>query len=257
MSTEAMQPISDEDLVLFHYRDQLPRERMQEIEEALFFDAGLRLRLAALRETLSAVGEAWPQPEADAGLEARVWERLAPALPRRIQAEQPSWLDWRSWFSAPRNGRIAFASMLIAALGIGYLLGRPAQMPAERAPLLADDASQRVLAAYLAAHLEDTERALLVAANSPADGQAASDLAQSLLDSHRVYALAAERAGKPALGQFLRELEPVLIELANEDGRIEPALGDEIRRRDLTFKTRAAAALARNDAAPDPALQSL
>jgi hypothetical protein len=251
-----VQPISDEDLVLFHYRDELPRERMREIEDALFYDAGLRLRLAALRETLSAVGEAWPQPEADAGLEARVWERLAPALPKRVPPEKLSWFDWRSWFSYPRNSQIAFASMLLAALGIGYLLGRPAGAPADDG-LLAQDASRRVLAAYLAAHLEDTERALLVASNSPGDGAAASELASSLLDSNRLYALAAERAGKPALGQFLRELEPVLIELANEEGAIEPALGDEIRRRDLTFKTRAAAALARNDAAKPSTLQSL
>ena len=253
--SRTMQPISDEDLVLFHYRDELPRERMQEIEDALFYDAGLRLRLAALRETLSATSEGWPQPEADAGLEARVWERLAPALPKRVTEAAPSWLDWRSWFSFPRNSQIAFASLLLAAVGIGYLLGRPAAPP--RDVLLAEDASRRVLATYLAAHLENTERALLVASNSPDDGDAASELAASLLDTNRLYALAAERAGKPALGQFLRELEPVLIELANEDGAIAPGLGDEIRRRDLTFKTRAAAALARNDAAPPPALQSL
>lgn len=246
--SHTLQPISDEDLVLFHYRDELSRGRMDEIEEALFYDAGLRLRLAALRETLAATAEAWPRPEADAGLEARVWERLAPALPARIEAEKPSWRDWRNWFSAPFNTRIAFASMLLAALGIGYLLGRPAGVPAGDR-LLAQDASRRVLGAYLAAHLEDTERALMVAANSPGDGAAASELAATLLDGNRLYALAAERAGKPQLGQFLRELEPVLIELANEEGAIEPALGDEIRRRDLTFKTRAAAVLARNDAA--------
>lgn len=254
--SRTMQPISDEDLVLFHYRDELPRERMEEIEEALFYDAGLRLRLAALRETLSAATEAWPQTEADAGLEARVWERLAPALPKRVVPEKTSWFDWRSWFSHPRNSQVAFASMLLAALGIGYLLGRPAPAPVDD-PLLAQDASRRVLAAYLAAHLEDTERALLVASNSPDDGAAASELASSLLDTNRLYALAAERAGKPALGQFLRDLEPVLIELANEEGSIDPALGEEIRNRDLTFKTRAAAALARNDAAPPSTLQSL
>jgi hypothetical protein len=254
--SRTMQPVSDEDLVLFHYRDQLSRERMQEVEEALFYDAGLRLRLAALRETLAAASDGWPQPEADAGLEARVWERLAPALPGRVAVADSSWLDWRSWFSFPRNSRIAFASLLLAAVGIGYLLGRPAAPP-PRDALLADDASRRVLASYLAAHLEDTERALMVASNSPADGRAASELASSLLDTNRLYALAAERAGKPALGQFLRELEPVLIELANEDGAIADGLGDEIRRRDLTFKTRAAAALARNDAAPPPARHAL
>ena len=118
--SRTLQPITDEDLVLFHYRDELSRERMEEIEDALFYDAGLRLRLAALRETLSAASEAWPQPDADAGLEARVWERLEPALPKRPVPERAtSCLDWRSWFSFPRNSLIAFASMRLAARGVG------------------------------------------------------------------------------------------------------------------------------------------
>jgi hypothetical protein len=151
---------------------------------------------------------------------------------------------------------VAFATLLLAALVLGYVIGQRqtvAPVP-DHASLLADDASARVLAAYLSAHLEDTERALLVAQNSPQDGVAAQRLALGLLDSHRVYAAAAERAGKPALAQFLRELEPVLIELSNEEGAVAPALGDEIRDRDLAFKTRVAAALARNEFAPTQSL---
>ena len=96
--------------------------------------------------------------------------------------------------------------------------------------------------------LAKAQRAELLASDEQL-GRAASELAESLLDSNRLYAMAAERAGKPALGQFLRELEPLLIELANEEGAIEPALGEEIRSRDLAFKTRAAAALTRQEAA--------
>jgi hypothetical protein len=59
--------------------------------------------------------------------------------------------------------------------------------------------------------------------------------------------VAAERAGKPALAQFLLELEPVLRELANGDG--DAALGgaglaqEQIRSRDLLFRLRALEAL--------------
>jgi hypothetical protein len=247
----AMNPISDADLLWFHYRDGLDDARGREIEDALFYDAELRLRLAALREGLAQGAEAWPTDEPDAAFEARVWERLQPALPPR--ATSVTWTQrLRRWIEALRPAQVAFASLLLATLGVGYLIGqRSAPVRAESANLLADDAANRVLGAYLTAHLKQTERALLVAANSPAESEAASELASSLLDSHQLYAAAAERAGKPALARFLREIEPVLIELANEQGAIAPALGDEIRSRDLAFKSRAAAALARREFATD------
>lgn len=241
-----MSPVTDQDLLQFHYRDGLSTERMREIEDSLFFDAELRLRLAALREMLAGLGEAWPDAEADTGLEARLWSRLEPHL--GAAPRHPGWqVRWFAWLEGLRPAPVAFAAVVAMALGVGYLFGqRNAPTPtADATPLMAQDASARVLSAYLAAHLRDTERALLVASHSPDDAQTARELAIELLDSHRLYAVAAERAGKPALARFLRELEPVLIELANEEGRIEPALGNEIRQRDLAFKSRAAAALAR------------
>src|SRR5690606_20075560 len=47
---------------------------------------------------------------------------------------------------------------------------------------------------------------------------------------------------------------PVLIELANEDASIERALGEEIRQRDLAFKSRAAAALVLGEIAASQSL---
>ena len=243
-----MSHVTDQDLLLFHYRDGLAAARMREIEDALFFDAELRLRLAALRETLAGIGEAWLGDEADAGLEARLWHRIEPVIVAR--ESQISWRQrWLAWIEPLRPAPVAFAGLLLAALGTGYLLGQrdDPSTPSSATPLMAQDASARVLSAYLASHLQEAERALLVASNSPDDADTASQLATELLASHRVYAIAAERAGKPALARFLRELEPVLIEIANEQGSIEPALGDEIRERDLAFKSRAAAALAKGE----------
>jgi hypothetical protein len=251
-----MNMISDAELLLFHYRDGLAAERVAQIEDELLFDAELRGRLAALRETLTQVGADWPQVEADADLEARVWARLQPALRPRAQSRSP-WQRLSAWLLHPPARPLVFASLLGVALTLGFLLGRQVEpMPtAPAAALLADDASARVLAAYLSRHLQNTERALLVASNSPQDAAIAADLAASLLDSNRLYALAAERAGKPALGQFLRELEPILIEIASDEAGAGPALGEEIRRRDLTFRTRAAAALAGHN--PDSGTHSL
>jgi hypothetical protein len=250
-----MNPVSDQELLLFHYRDGMDAGRVREIEDQLFFDAELRLRLARMRELLAAVSAApiAVTHESDAELSARLWSRIEPALAARPSQESLAQRVWRS-LDVLRAPQFAVTSALLVALAVGYLLGQNEAplAPRSAAPLLADDASARVLASYLASHLDDAERALLVASHSPSDAPAASALAQSLLDSNRLYAMAAERAGKPALGQFLRELEPVLIELANEQGVIAPALAEEIERRDLTFKTRAAAALARNEFAAPP-----
>ena len=114
-----------------------------------------------------------------------------------------------------------------------------------------------MLAAYLNAHLESTERVLLVAANSPDEYQTSQALARELLSSNRLYAAAARRAGRAQLAAFLRQIEPVLLELARGD---EPgAVGARIRDEDLPFKARAAAAMARRGtpATPDPELRPL
>ncbi len=256
-----MNTVSDADLLLFHYRDGLDSGRFAQIEDELLFDSALRGRLAALREILTQVGAEWPQIEPAADLGSRVWARLQPALPQR-SSRRSWWQRLTAWISLPPAPRLVFASLLGAALALGFLLGRQTDpvATATTTALLADDASSRVLAAYLSRHLQGAERALLVASNSPQDGAAAAELASGLLDSNRVYALAAERAGKPALGQFLRELEPVLIELASEGSVVTPALGEEIRRRDLAFRSRAAAALARQnvgDQAHNGSTQSL
>ncbi len=250
-----MNPITDAELLLFHYRDGLDADRHAQIEDELLFDAALRRRLSALRDTLSAVDAHWPPVAADDGLEARVWARLAPQLsPRRVQRR--GWTRLVEWLALPAAPRLALAGLVVAALAVGFLLGR--QAPPVRDPatpptaLLGDDAASRVLAGYLADHLQQTERALLVASHSPRDGAAAIDLAASLVDANRLYALAAERAGKPALAQFLRELEPVLVELGSAPGAVDADLALQIREHDLPFKTRAAAALARQQLAGSP-----
>lgn len=250
-----MNPVSDEELVLYHYRDGLPRERLAEIEDALFADDALRRRYERLRAELNAAGGAFAVTAPDAAFEARIWRGVRRGLPR-----EPLGARIARWLAPHEGGRLALALMVVAALALGWMLGRSGQAPAPtvatQAPLLERDAGERVLASYLAQHLETTERALMIAANSDDADGTARELAQQLVASNRLYASAAQRANRPQLAAFLRELEPVLIELAHDDPGVAPAaLRETIRDRDLTFKARAAAALARQDFAP--ATQSL
>jgi hypothetical protein len=69
------------------------------------------------------------------------------------------------------------------------------------------------------------------------------DLAASLVDSNRLYAQAATRSGNTRLADFLRQLEPVLLELANQspDTAVQSidGLRDYLKKTDLLFQVRA------------------
>src|SRR5436190_11014188 len=248
-----MNPISDEDLVLYHYRDGLGPARIGEIERALGTDAALSARYAELAQTLAAVPASTPEP--DAAFEHRLWS----ALERRMgpaPAPRPGWRDaLRAWLVPMPAARAALAGAfaITLALGIGYYAGRhdaPMQPGPAPTPTLASNAggeatAARVLDAYVAEHLRATEGLLLTAANSDSAAIQSSnrELAQALVDSNRLYALAAERAGNTRLATFLRQLEPVLIELANQtpgtDIGNNEGLRNYLQDTDLLFQVRA------------------
>lgn len=240
-----MDTISDDDLVLFHYRDGLDAKRLAEIAAALRASAELRERYAAIEHAL-ARADAMSAPVPDADFNVRLWRRLEP----RLFAPKPAL--WREglralheWMSPPR---VAFAGAfaLALAVGIGFYAGRSSAPPAPPvAESQADVTAARVLDAYVAAHLRATEGVLLTASNSdsPALLNGNRDLAASLVASNRLYALAAARAGNTQLADFLRQLEPVLISLANpsQSSPVQPAEGlrDYLRTTDLMFQVRA------------------
>jgi len=245
-----MNPITDDDLVLYHYRDGLEPSRLTEIEDALFASSDLADRYAALKRTL-ARADAMPESVADADLAARVWTRLEPRLsattPRARPAKPSIWQMLHEWLNPPR---LAFAGAFAVALavGIGFYAGRQSVQAPDSVPQIARDdtaTSARVLDAYVAAHLRATEGVLLTASNSSStemlDGN--RELAASLIEANRLYALAAERAGNARLADFLRQLEPVLISLANQPAsapvQSSEGLRDYLRSTDLLFQVRA------------------
>ncbi|HWS26930.1 MAG TPA: hypothetical protein VN259_10220 [Xanthomonadales bacterium] len=221
---------SDDELVMFHFGEDLGPERMEAIAMAITDDPRLQQRYQELRRLLGASGAALAVAEPGPDFEQRLWRKLAPQLEPAAK-RRPIWLEW-----------LVPGLALAASLGMGIVIGRqwqPAAAP--DAPIALDAAAQdRVLAAHLARHLGQTERLLRVAENGDLTG--ADPLAAVLIESNRLYASAAERAGKPALAQFLSELEPILRELANGD---DADLGgtalarEQIRSRDLLYRLRA------------------
>lgn len=242
-----MNPISDDDLILYHYRDGLDANRVAEIDDALVASADLRARYASLGETL-ALADAMPVPVPDADFNARLWQRLEPRLRAPTTQQRTTLRDalraFGAWLSPPRLAWAA-ACALALAVGIGFYAGRQSAPQPIVADTQADATATRVLDAYVSAHLRATEGVLLTASNSNSaeilDGN--RELAASLVESNRLYALAAARAGNTPLADFLHQLEPVLISLANpsQSSPVQPSEGlrDYLRKTDLMFQVRA------------------
>jgi hypothetical protein len=247
-----MNTISDNDLILYFYRDGLDPARQAAIEHALQASAPLRERYATLQRLLDGVDAA--PVEADPDFTRRIWQRLeerigATAAPRAATRWLDRLLAGLHPLLSPRLAIVA-TCVLALAVGIGYFAGRrdgDNAMAARNGEVAARDGAmaERVLDAYVARHLRATEGLLLTAANSDSAELHAgnSDLAATLVESNRLYAAAAARAGNARLADFLRQLEPVLIDLANRpaDASVQSREGlrDYLRKTDLLFQVRA------------------
>lgn len=238
-----MNPDDEARLLLYVY-GELDADAHAAMKLKLAADPHLRHQLEALEADLATLGQAFDGPEPDAEFEQRMWSKLAPQLGHRPQvvtsapaatAQTPA---RRRWFQRPA---LAWAASMLLALSLGLWLGRQSA-PSGSALATAGLDSQRVLAGELVNHLKATERVLLLASNEPDQGELAQRLASELVESHRLYAAAAERAGRPQLAQALRQLEPALIELATAPQHtVDTLLREAIEQEDLPFKARSAA----------------
>jgi hypothetical protein len=161
--------------------------------------------------------------------------------------------DFFAELASPRSthARLAFAGAFAVAiaLAIGFYAGRRSQ-PDSPAPATAslDASGARVLDAYVAAHLRATEGVLMTASNSDSTEilHGNRELAAQLVESNRLYAAAATRAGNAQLADFLRQIEPVLIALANPSPSPTVESSEGLRKyldsTDLMFQVRAAEA---------------
>lgn len=241
-----MPPISDDDLVLYHYHDGLDTRQRAAIAAELAVSAPLRARLAALEAVLAAA-DAEPPPLPDAQLRDRLWQRLEPQMHAQPAAQRyrPR-RERRTAAARPRGLAWAATALLALAVAVGFLAGRHSAPAVDSvAQARADAAALRVLDAYVAAHLRSTEGVLLTAGNGGDAGMLDGNraLAAALVESNRLYARAAQRAGDAPLADFLQRLEPVLISLANQTppGSVESdeGLRDYLRETDLLFQVRA------------------
>ena len=249
-----MRPITDGELVLFHYRDGLDAARQEQIADALALDAALSARYALLQATLDA-SELDPAPEPSAAFSRRLQQHVAalaeaPVTQHGVQPNPARAAGGRGFGRRRLLRRSAAAAAAVLLLAVGFYGGRVSTPSAPLDTVAAMPAldAQGIYRATLARHLGSTQQALLTAVNSEPEafGEGNAQLAAALIDNNRLYLAAAEASGDRRLAELLRALEPVLIELANpadaNDIQVRKGVSDYVERSDLLFQVRAAEA---------------
>lgn len=222
---------SDDELILFFYGEH---PAPGEMEQAMANDPALHERYAALAGELRRLA-LLDAPEPRAGLEGRMWARIAPELsPVRRSAARFGWQGW------------AVATCAVALVAVSaFLAGRSLRpLPTEGEAVatlkaLSQEARDRVLAAALAEHLDSSERLIVEVSNGASSLEEERRFAEGLLSANRLYRRAAERAGQNRVAAVLAEIEPLLAQLAHAPAPSDLRRARErIASRDLLFKVR-------------------
>ena len=227
--------ISDDDLLLYYYRDGLDAAERARIGAALAEQPELARRLHALVARLDAAA-ALPEVPVPPQTQQRWQAALDRATSeRRVAPERP-----RS-FSQPRWQAFA-AAAAVAVIALVFGIQKP--MVPKSVPTPETNAAASNTSAYengLKWHLASTERRL--ASLNEATPEERARLVETIISQNRIYALAAERAGEPQLARVLRAFTPVLESVADGGGQTAGSVEQ------LSFELRVMQARLKADAA--------
>ena len=227
--------ISDDDLLLYYYRDGLDSTDRARVATALAKDPQLAQRLHRLVAQLDTAAE---MP--DVPVPAHIQQRWQAALTARARP-RPSF-RWQA---------LAATVALLAVLLTVWVSMKPApeQVAREASPATAmpDPAAyERGLRWYLA----NTEQWLANLDNAQPDERAR--LIGAIIEQNRMYALAADRANEPQLARVLRAFTPILESLTDE--RRETSAADIAQ---LSFELRVMQARLQAEASPPSTAQPI
>jgi hypothetical protein len=214
--------ITDEDLLLYYYRDGLETVDRARIGAALGEQPELARRLHRLIARLDAAASA-----PDVPVPAHIEKRWRFALERAAggNAASPTASPRHSFFG---NLRWQVAAAVVAVVALVFTIELAMDSPdratreAARSPTETAAGTQNNLAFVrgLKWHLASTERELTTLENATPDERAR--LIGTIVAQNRLYALAADRAGEPQLARVLRAFAPVLENVAR-DGNEPPS----------------------------------
>jgi anti-sigma-K factor RskA len=194
--------ISDDDLLLYYYRDGLDATQRARIGTALAEQPELARRLHRLVAQLDTVAD---MPEV--AVPPHVQRRWENALGRVEPAKR-----MRPPFAAFRWQAAAAAVVAVVLLVTVQLVLRSPQEQPIAAATPAASAYER----GLRWHLASTEQGL--AKLDSAQPEERARLVATIVEQNRMFALAAERASEPQLARVLRAFTPILESLAVDPG---------------------------------------
>jgi anti-sigma factor RsiW len=227
--------ISDDDLLLYYYRDGLDSTGRARVATALAKDPELAQRLHRLVAQLDTAAE---MPEVP--VPTHVQQRWQAALAARARP-RPSF-RWQA---------IAATVALLAVLLTVWVSMKPA--PEQVAHDASPAAAMPDPAAYergLRWHLANTEQRLANLDTAQPDERAR--LIAAIVEQNRMYALAADRANSPQLARVLRAFTPILESLTDERRETSAA---EIAQ--LSFEMRVMQARLKAEASPSSTAQPI
>jgi hypothetical protein len=194
--------ISDDDLLLYYYRDGLDATERARIGTALAEQPELARRLHRLVAQLDTVAD---MPEV--AVPAHIQQRWESALGRLAPGKNKPRLFAAFHWQAAAATLVAVVLLVTAQL----LLRSPQEQPiADATPV------QSAYERGLRWHLASTEQGL--AELDRAQPEERARLIATIVEQNRMYALAAERANEPQLARVLRAFTPILESLAVEPG---------------------------------------
>jgi hypothetical protein len=209
--------ITDDELLLYHYRDGLDAADRARIGAALSEQPELAQRLQVLISRLDAAA-AFPEVPVPAAVRHRWQAALERAQQQEVVGDTRRAPAVRRWSLIDLRWPAAAAAAVVAVALIFQLTKQsPPELTAEVGT--PESASPADAAAYergLKWHLASTEQQL--AGLGSATPEERARLIETIAAQNRMYALAAERAGEPQLARVLRAFAPILESLAQEGG---------------------------------------
>ncbi len=218
-----MKHISEEQLVLYYYRDA---EDSASIAEHLAACTFCRDHFVEVQKFLdSFVMPPTPSPSVD--FESKMWQRVGPSL------SAPARWDWHSLFRPQRLAAVCtIAVLVVVAFLAGHFWPRPEH---PMATPISPKVRERILLVAVGDHLERSQRVLLELLNAPEDGMvdisSEQQRAEDLVESNRLYRQVVEQSGDAGTAAVLDELERVLIQIAHSPSKLSSSDLDEFRRR--------------------------
>jgi hypothetical protein len=235
--------LSEEELVLYYYADA---GDAASTESHLAACDSCRAVYRELQQTLALVSSL-AVPERPENYSEVVWDRIRPRLRPRHR------LGWPSALGSPRW---AMATGMVALLIAAFLAGRywPRQDQPVAQQQVRGDAAGRILLASAADHLERSQIILTeivhAGGNGAVDISAEKEWARDLLESNRIYRLAAGRSGETGLAVVLDDLERTLLEIVHSPSPVAAAELGEMRQQivsgGILFKLRVTSARMRD-----------